>query len=73
MIKAVHVFMNGMCMVFDETGQQMSDYQGPWNEVKAKILAAAVPETTFDLSQWQEWTQAVASTVIKRISIEVPK
>jgi hypothetical protein len=28
---------NGMVMVFDQFGEQMSDYQGPWDEMKEKI------------------------------------
>lgn len=30
---------NGMVMVFDQHGQQMPDYQGPWEEMRDKILA----------------------------------
>jgi len=36
-VEVVH-FANGLVMVFDEEGQQMSEYQGKYEEVKDKIL-----------------------------------
>lgn len=71
MIKSVHVFVNGMCVVFDEAGQQMSQYQGPWNEKKSQILADAPPSATFNLSQWREWSQPIGPNVAERISINI--
>jgi hypothetical protein len=52
MIRDVYAFQNGMCMVFDEKGQQMPDYQGPTDEVRDKILADATPETIFHSAVW---------------------
>ncbi len=38
-IKNVYVFGNGMVMVFDQFGQQMPEYQGRDEDVRAKIRA----------------------------------
>lgn len=40
-IKEVYQFANGMVMVFDEKGQQMSEFQGRVEEVRDKIKVAA--------------------------------
>jgi hypothetical protein len=37
-ITNVYVFENGMCMVFDQNGKQMPEYQGEWVKVKDDIL-----------------------------------
>ncbi len=39
-ITNVYTFANGMCMVFDQFGEQMPDFQGPTNECLPKIRAA---------------------------------
>jgi hypothetical protein len=36
-ITNVYHWANGMTMVFDQFGQQMPEYQGPTEEVRAKI------------------------------------
>ncbi len=36
----VYTFANGMCMVFDQFGHQMPDFQGPTDECLPKIRAA---------------------------------
>jgi len=36
-----------MVIVFDEHGEQMPEYQGPYKEVKEKVLADAPPEAIF--------------------------
>jgi hypothetical protein len=40
LIMAVYIFdpPHLMTMVFDQLGEQMPDYQGPWEEVKARVL-----------------------------------
>lgn len=39
-ITKVYAFGNGMCMVFDQYGQQMPEYQGKTEEMRGKIRAA---------------------------------
>jgi hypothetical protein len=39
-IAAVYTFANGMCMVFDQHGQQMPEFQGRTDECLPKIRAA---------------------------------
>lgn len=39
-IKHVYTFANGMCIVFDQRGQQMPEYGGPIDEAFAKLRAA---------------------------------
>jgi len=45
MIKAVYVFDNGMVMVFNENGEQVSHLQGRWREMIDKIHAEADDKT----------------------------
>ena len=37
----------GMVMVLDEKGEQMSEYQGQYKDVKDKVLRNAQPTTQF--------------------------
>jgi len=46
-IKAVFKFANGMVAVFDENGEQLPKYQGPYEAVKADILRDASAEAEF--------------------------
>jgi hypothetical protein len=39
-ITNVYSFANGMCIVFDQFGQQMPDFQGPTAKCLPKIRAA---------------------------------
>jgi hypothetical protein len=47
MIKTVIKSADGMVMAFDKTGEQIPEYQGQYQEVKALILRDAPPETRF--------------------------
>lgn len=47
MIKAAIRFGDNMVMVFDENGEQMTEYQGKYNEVKDEILKDAPGDATF--------------------------
>ena len=38
MIKTVVKTEDGTCMVFDAQGEQIPECQGPWEEVKERIL-----------------------------------
>ena len=38
-ITSVYAFGNGMCMVFDQHGQQMPEYQGRTEEMRERIRA----------------------------------
>jgi hypothetical protein len=49
MIKTVIRFRNDMVMVFDERGEQIPEYQGQYEKVKAGILANALPGAVFAL------------------------
>ena len=44
MIKTVTKSADGMVMVFDRMGEQIPQYQGQYQEVKALILRDAPPE-----------------------------
>ncbi|MBA7624743.1 hypothetical protein ES703_32155 [subsurface metagenome] len=52
MIDEVIKFGNGNVMVFDEKGEQMPQYQGRYDAVKAKILAHAPGSAKFFHSVW---------------------
>lgn len=47
MIKTVIRTSNDMVIVFDERGEQIPEYQGPYEEVKDKILRDASPDAIF--------------------------
>ncbi|MBA7610211.1 hypothetical protein ES703_17417 [subsurface metagenome] len=62
MINRAIRFQNGMVMVFDENGEQLPEYQGKYEEVKAKILARAPKSTRFFHGTWpkstpEDWKQ----------------
>ncbi len=48
MIRTVIRTRNGMVMVFDESGEQMPQYQGQYEEVRDKIVADAAAGTVFN-------------------------
>ena len=48
MIKTVIRIKNNMVMVFDETGEQMPEYQGYYDQVKERILANAPGGSVFN-------------------------
>ena len=47
MIKTVIRAANNMVIAFDEQGNQMSDYQGRYEEVKRKIITDTGTEVAF--------------------------
>jgi hypothetical protein len=47
-IKTIIRIKNNMVMVFDEEGEQMPEYQGYYDEVKERILAAAPGGSVFN-------------------------
>lgn len=46
-IKSVIRSTNGMVMVFDRKGEQITEYQGPYEEVKESILKEAPHDAVF--------------------------
>jgi hypothetical protein len=48
MIKTVIRIKNDMVMVFDEDGEQIPEYQGPYEDVKERILADAPAGSVFN-------------------------
>jgi hypothetical protein len=48
MIKHVLVFPNQMVAVFGDDGQQMSEYQGRWSEMREKILRDKPADVTIE-------------------------
>jgi hypothetical protein len=48
MIKTVIRIKNDYVMVFDKAGEQIPEYQGHYNDVKAKILADAPAGCVFN-------------------------
>ena len=47
MIKTAIKCPNGMVMVFNKKGEQVSEYQGQYQEVKESILKDAPSDATF--------------------------
>jgi len=54
MISEVIRFQNNMVIVFDEKGEQMPEFQGCYEEVRAKILAYAPKCAKFFHGIWHE-------------------
>jgi hypothetical protein len=50
MIKTVIRMQNNMVMVFDESGEEIPEYQGYYHKVKEKICADAATGSVF--SHW---------------------
>ncbi len=46
-IKTVIRLQDNMVLVFDRSGEQIPEYQGPYQDVKANILRDAPPDTVF--------------------------
>jgi hypothetical protein len=65
MIASVIRWQNGMVMVFDTLGKQMTDYQGCVDEVREKILQDAPPQARFESGNWQTGE----TTIINRESL----
>jgi hypothetical protein len=53
----VYAFTNGMLMVFDTRGQQVSALQGHWRKALDKARAAADDATTWNVAKWREWAR----------------
>lgn len=53
---------NGMVTVFDEAGNQMSEYQGPYKDVVGKILLDTMgrDDVRFSHGKWGESQHDVA-------------
>ena len=47
MIKTIFRLQNDMVMVFDAGGEQIPEYQGQYEDVRASILRDAPPEARF--------------------------
>ena len=47
MIKTIIRLKNDMVMVFDAEGEQVSEYQGQYEDVKGSILRDAPPDAVF--------------------------
>lgn len=63
MISHVYVFRNGMVMVLDHNGQQLNEYQGKWEEMMPRILAAASDNTLCVLNS--DWPPNMAQAFAK--------
>ena len=50
MIETVIKLQNDMVMVFDDEGEQIPEYQGQYEQVKASILRSAPSDAVF--SHW---------------------
>jgi len=48
MIQKIIRLKNDMVMVFDEEGEQMPEYQGPYGDVRDRILADAPAGAVFN-------------------------
>ena len=51
MIKSIIRLQNNMVMVFDESGEEIPEYQGDYYRVKKKILTDAPTDSVF-----KHWT-----------------
>jgi len=54
MINEVIRFSNDIVLVFDEKGEQLPEFQGRYEEVRARILAYAPKEAKFFHGDWPQ-------------------
>ena len=58
-IKTVIRLQDDVILVFDESGEQIPQYQGPYQDVKTNILRDAPPDAVF-----QHWFQNMAEAIV---------
>ena len=58
-IKTVIRLQDNMVLVFDRSGEQIPEYQGPYQDVKANILRDAPSDAVF-----QHWFQNMAEAMV---------
>jgi len=51
-IKCVIKTQNGMVLIFDDKGEQISEYQGQYEQVRVYILRDAPANTVFSNEEW---------------------
>lgn len=69
---AVHVFLNSMVMVFDKSGQQIPELQGPLHEVKETVLKAAHKGTVFYDSVYMESNKSISRDTFAAMERRMP-
>ena len=52
-IKRVDIFTNGLVAVFDNNGEQLTNFQGQWSDKGFQILEASEIETEFYITKWK--------------------
>jgi len=51
--KRVYVFPNGMCMVFDNEGEQIPELQGKYEDKRHEIAKVQTEGTEFIYDSWE--------------------
>lgn len=59
-VKLATYWQNGMVMVFGYDGEQIPELQGRYEDMRAKVLAAADDQTRFAVGVWRELLEDVA-------------
>lgn len=63
MILNIRIYLNGMCIVFDENGKQIPELQGPFGEA-APLISKALHEQTVNAGiYFSEWLGASLGTI----------
>jgi len=52
-IKFVYLWSNGMVMVFDDEGEQVTELQGPKHVATAKLLDVNLEKARFYMGNWE--------------------
>lgn len=63
MIKEVYLFTNRNCLVFDENGDQMEDFQKAINCYdldREKAMQVSGMGEKFYIAKWQEWAHEIS-------------
>lgn len=53
-IKRAIKWQNDMVMVFDLAGEQILELQGPYDDVRDRVLAASDDKTVFEHGVWMD-------------------
>ena len=59
MITHVTRFVNGMVMAFDESGEQVGEYQGRYIDVKKKLESLPDP-VEWSVARWNDWEKKIS-------------
>jgi len=62
-IARVYLYQNGMVRVFNHSDQQLSELQGPYSEIRERLIARLPEQVVF---RWGEWVSGQLCIISRR-------